>query len=100
MKKFEATFVFVALIIVALLVYGVAGNFLSGDGTFCKTECGNITLKTADACVFNSTYVKKDFFMQNICPPNQEAVCEKQFCGIVSYVDQTSFDRCMKLCAR
>ncbi len=98
MRKFEITFVFAALVIVALLGYGIAGNFLFSGKSACEAECKNIATLTADACVFNNTYFKKDFFTKNVCPPDQTAECEQQFCGVASYVDEEKFNSCSKLC--
>ncbi len=99
--KFEPTFIFAALIALGVLGYGISGNFLSNSKAMCEADCKNITLQEAPACVFNGTYFKKEFFVENYpgCKENFEQ-CEKQFCGIISYNDPIKVEACIRLCQR
>ena len=96
--KIEPTFIFVALLVLGITGYGISGNFLNEPKPLCELECKNITLQQVDACIYNGTYFKKDFFLRNMCPQDKITECESQLCGEVQYLNQTNFDRCMKLC--
>lgn len=98
MRKFETTFVFVAVLIIAVIGYGISGNFLSDGKAYCESECRS--MMSADACFYNGTYYNKDFFLNSVCPQDIRQQCESQLCGTITLNNQTQMDRCMKLCQK
>lgn len=100
--KFERTFIFVAVLALAVIGYGITGAFIlePEKKAECENKCGQIVAENVDACLLNGTYYKKDFFMKNICLPDHLDECEKQLCGVAVNIQPEKLQECIKLCEK
>ncbi len=101
--KFEPTFVFAALIALAVLGFGITGGFISNSPTTekCVDKCKQIISESIESCFFNGTYFKKDFFANSFCAPELRNECLQQFCRpAVENLSNENLWQCEELCKR
>ncbi len=100
--KLERTFVFAALMALAVLGYGITGAFVFEPerAVKCEEKCKQIISEAAESCLFNGTYFKKDFFANNFCAPELRNECLQQFCRPPLDVSKENSAECNKLCSR
>lgn len=100
--KIERTFVFVAILALAVLGYGITGAvvFNPQEQAACEEKCLKIAQENVDACYYNGTFYKKDFFVENFCNRDLADVCKQQFCGVATNLPVEKIDQCKALCSR
>lgn len=101
--KIEPTFIFAAVLVLGILGYGMTGAavFNSDSEKTCIQNCAKIVSESAEACLFNGTYFKKDFFANNICLPELKNECVQQFCRPpIGNLSDENFQQCKELCKR
>ncbi len=99
--KIEPTFVFAAVLVLGVMGYGLTGAFISGPNSekACLQTCAKIVSESAEACLLNGTYYKKDFFANSFCLPESKNECVRQFCR-PAIDTSTPTEDCKKLCSR
>jgi len=100
--KIEPTFIFVAVLVLGILGYGLTGAaiFSQDSEKACLETCAKIVSESAEACLLNGTYYKKDFFVKNFCSANYMTECLQAFCRPSVDAATIPQEDCKKLCDR